>query len=147
MEGKEELGKCTCPKCGFYKISKGKLKDDGIINIIGESKRQWKSKELADGTKINMRIDTKENNQNVTKTYQINGISHLFAISGMHLSLFALIIKKLLEKLIKKETIISIVVILFFLFFSFLTNYTPSVLRALILYILLFIIIKKDINN
>ena len=51
MEGKEELGNCTCPKCGFYKISKGKLKDDGIINIIGEYKRQWKSKELADGTK------------------------------------------------------------------------------------------------
>ena len=84
--------------------------------------------------------------EEITKTYQINGISHLFAVSGMHLSLFALIIKKSLEKLIKKETIISIVVILFFLFFSFLTNYTPSVLRALILYILLFINKKLKLN-
>ena len=84
--------------------------------------------------------------ENIAKTYQINGISHLFAVSGMHLSLFALIIKKILEKLIKKETIISIVVILFFLFFSFLTNYTPSVLRALILYILLLINKKLKLN-
>ena len=51
MEGKEISGNCTCPKCGFYKISMGKLEDDGIINIIGEYKRQWKSIELANGTK------------------------------------------------------------------------------------------------
>ena len=84
--------------------------------------------------------------EEITKTYQINGVSHLFAVSGMHLSLFALIIKKLLEKIIKKETIINITIILFFIFFAFLTNYTPSVLRALILYILLFINKKIKLN-
>ena len=84
--------------------------------------------------------------EEITKTYQINGVSHLFAVSGMHLSLFALVINKILEKIIKKETIISISIILFFIFFAFLTNYTPSILRALILYILLFINKKLKLN-
>ena len=51
MEGKEKTGNCVCPACGFYKISMGKLGDDGIINIIGEYKRQWKLIENEDGNK------------------------------------------------------------------------------------------------
>ena len=51
MEGKEESGACTCPYCGFYKISMGQLGKDGILNIIGEYKWQWKSIENPDGTK------------------------------------------------------------------------------------------------
>ncbi len=39
MEGKEESGACTCPYCGFYKISMGQLEKDGMVNIIGEYKR------------------------------------------------------------------------------------------------------------
>ena len=34
----------------------------------------------------------------VVRSYQENGISHLFAISGMHISLLVLIINKLLKK-------------------------------------------------
>ena len=75
--------------------------------------------------------------ENIKNTYQINGISHLFAISGMHLSLFAILIRKILEKLTKNQNIISILIIIFFVFFSFLTNYSPSILRGLIFYTLL----------
>ena len=51
MEGKESSGNCVCPKCGFYKISVGKPREDGIISIIGEYKRQWKSIEKTNETK------------------------------------------------------------------------------------------------
>ena len=51
MEEKVTSGNCVCPKCGFYKISIGKLGEDGIINIIGEYKRQWKSIEDINGGK------------------------------------------------------------------------------------------------
>ena len=51
MEGKEASGNCVCPKCGFYKISIGKPREDGIISIIGEYKRQWKSIEKDNETK------------------------------------------------------------------------------------------------
>ena len=78
-----------------------------------------------------------EIDNNIKKTYQINGISHLFAISGMHLSLFSAILCKILKKIIKNTTVINLITIGFFIFFSFLTNYTPSILRGIILYILL----------
>ena len=63
--------------------------------------------------------------------YQENGISHLMAISGMHVSLFASILDKILKKVKKRHFIISI----FLLFYAFLTNFTPSVIRAVVLFI------------
>ena len=88
--------------------------------------------------------DNKEIEEDIIKAYQINGISHLFAVSGMHLSLFALILNFILKRIIKKENINNLIIILFFIFFSFLTNYSPSILRALILYISL--TINKILN-
>ena len=71
----------------------------------------------------------------IKETYQTNGISHLFAVSGMHLSLFANILSFILKRL--NEKLKYLIIISFFIFFAFLTNYSPSILRALILYILL----------
>ena len=81
--------------------------------------------------------DNNELDESIIKSYQKNGISHLFAVSGMHLSLFASILLSILKKINIKENVNYIIIILFFIFFAFLTNYSPSILRALILYILL----------
>ena len=81
---------------------------------------------------------------NVKKTYQNNGISHLFAVSGMHLSLFSAIIISICRKLKINDNITLILTTLFLIFFAFLSNYTPSVLRALFMFIL--INIKKKLN-
>ncbi len=86
--------------------------------------------------------DNNEIEDNIKTTYQTNGISHLFAISGMHLSLFASILLFLLKKL--NEKLKYIIIIISFIFFAFLTNYSPSILRALILYILL--TLNKTLN-
>lgn len=64
--------------------------------------------------------------ENVRKSYQENGISHLFAVSGMHIGFFFL----LFEKMFKKERWRNFFLFLFFLFFLFLTNFSPSVMRA-----------------
>ena len=80
----------------------------------------------------------------IKETYQTNGISHLFAVSGMHLSLFANILSFILKRL--NEKLKYLIIISFFIFFTFLTNYSPSVLRALILYILLTINKTFELN-
>ena len=79
-----------------------------------------------------------ENNTNdeIKESYQNNGISHLFAISGMHITLFTNLLSKILNKIMKKNKSFILITI-FLLFYLFLTNYTPSVIRATFMYILL----------
>ena len=69
--------------------------------------------------------------------YKSNGIAHLLAISGMHISLFILILKKVLKKFsINAQFVITI---LFLFFYVFLTGFTVSILRCFIFYLLSFI--------
>lgn len=75
--------------------------------------------------------------EGVYEGYQSIGVSHIFAISGMHVSLLTGIILKLLKKL--KENTRYIIVILFLLIYSFLTDFQPSILRSITLFILLFL--------
>ena len=70
------------------------------------------------------------------KNYKINGVTHLFALSGLHVSMFSLILLKLLERLKLNEKVSFIVTSLFLLFFSFVASFTPSILRAVIFFIL-----------
>ena len=81
----------------------------------------------------------------VKDSYKINGISHLFAISGMHVSLFILLINFVLKKIfnLKYEFVI---VILFLLFYCFLTNYTKSILRTTMFYIISTLNTKLKLN-
>ncbi len=66
----------------------------------------------------------------IYKDYQTLGISHLFAISGMHITLFATIILFVLKKLRIHEDTRYLITILFLLFNLFITAFSPSVLRA-----------------
>ena len=75
--------------------------------------------------------------ENVYNTYKINGISHLFAISGMHITLLSSILLLILNK-IKKKNINYIIVIIFLIFYLFLTNFTKSVIRSTMLFTFLF---------
>lgn len=80
---------------------------------------------------------------NVLESYRINGISHLFSVSGMHITLLSTIILFILNK-IKKSNINYILVILFLIFYMFLTSFTPSVIRATFLFI--FLTLNKFLN-
>ena len=76
------------------------------------------------------------------ETYQNNGISHLFALSGMHISMLSLIIYKLVNKFKHKD----LIVIMFLLFYITLTNFSASILRTIIFFIILKLNKKLDLN-
>ena len=71
---------------------------------------------------------------NVIRSYQENGISHLFAISGMHISLLASIINKLLKRFneYNRFKITSIILMIYLL----LVGLSSSILRGVLFYIL-----------
>jgi len=112
---------------------------ENIINYIEKFKTKEYLKTFILGDNSNIE-------KNILTSYQTNGISHLFAISGMHLSLFSNILLLILKKINKNEAINHLILIIFFIFFAFLTNYTPSILRALILYILTTLNKKLNLN-
>lgn len=68
--------------------------------------------------------------------YKINEVTHLFALSGLHVSLFSGIILLILNKLKLNEKLSFIITSMFLIFFSFIASFTPSILRATIFFIL-----------
>lgn len=80
-----------------------------------------------------------EIDEDIFKTYQNNGITHLFAISGMHISLFSSILLFLLKKLHLKDNQAYPIILLFLLGYTFLVSFTASVVRAFTLYLLLYL--------
>ncbi len=76
-------------------------------------------------------------NVEVIDSYRTNGISHLFALSGLHVSIFSLILMKLLNKLKVNNLKKYVLVFIFLLFFSFISGFSPSILRASLLFFLL----------
>ena len=79
--------------------------------------------------------------ENIKDTYRLNGTSHLFSISGMHITLLTTSLLFILNKVSKKKWIHFIIISIILIFYIFLTNYSPSVIRAALLFI--FLNIKK----
>lgn len=73
----------------------------------------------------------------VLTSYRENGISHLFALSGLHVSIFSSILLFILKKLKFKEILNNVLIFIFLLLFSFITGFSPSILRATLLFFLL----------
>lgn len=69
--------------------------------------------------------------------YKKNGLTHLFAVSGMHIGLFSAIIMSILKKMRCNKNISQILVLLFIWFYAFLVGFSSSVLRAGMLFTLL----------
>ncbi len=73
-------------------------------------------------------------NDLVYESYKNNGIAHLLAISGLHISVFILIFEYLLKKVNYKVSVV--VIFLFLLFYLFLTNFAVSVYRCFLVFTL-----------
>lgn len=71
---------------------------------------------------------------NTYNDFQTNGVSHLLAVSGMHVNILLFIILNLTKK--AKEKTRFVISILFLSFFLFLTNFVSSLLRTIIFYVL-----------
>lgn len=74
--------------------------------------------------------------KDIKESYQSNGVSHLLAISGMHITLLATIVLTILNKVIdqKKSYLITVVIVFAY---AFLTGFKPPVIRASFLFLLL----------
>ena len=80
--------------------------------------------------------NTNDINDDVKNSYQINGITHLLAISGAQVTLLAATLLFILNKIFSKN-ISYLICILFLLFYLFLTNFGASILRATAFFIIL----------
>lgn len=78
--------------------------------------------------------DKSEIKEEVKRSYQENGISHLFAISGMHISLLVNMIEKFLKKLKQKEQLIFQITSFFLLCYLLILGFSPSIVRAILFY-------------
>ena len=115
-----------------------------IIKLKDNNKLRYKIKNIIIG-KIDKSINkdylhafilgnNKYIDKEVMNSYRKNGISHLFAVSGMHISLISFILLKLFNKFKFKNLLVMCIII----FYMFLTDFSPSILRAGIFFILLF---------
>lgn len=88
--------------------------------------------------------DKSEIDPDVIQSYQNNGINHLLAVSGSHVSFFLLIINYVLNKIKTKiKTIITVVILLFYLI---ITMYPASLIRSVVLYVILIFNKKFKLN-
>ena len=110
----------------FYKFK------NYIVNVINK-------KRLKNYYYIFILGDKNYLDENIYNVYKNNGIAHLFAISGMHISIIVFALKKI--KINNK------IILLFLYFYSFLVMFTPSVLRVTIFYSLKNIKLFKNVNN
>ena len=108
----------------FYKLK------NYLVNLINHRDNNDYLNTLILGIKNNLDADTYAN-------FQSNGISHLFAISGMHINLFAAMILFILRKLKITEKNRYLFLIIFLGIYGGLASFPASLLRAYIFFVLI----------
>ncbi len=82
--------------------------------------------------------------EEIYSSFKNIGVAHLLAISGMHISVFILILKKLLFFLRRKTVFIITSIVL--LVYAYIINFSPSILRVTLYYILSNLFKNKEIK-
>ena len=113
-------------------------------NILNKIDKCTKSKSYL---KTFMFADKSDIDEDSFTNYQTLGISHLFAVSGLHVSFVSLVLLKILSKIKEKNRYLIVSIILFI--YLFLTDFTISMLRAYLQFILFFLnkLFKLNIKN
>ena len=108
----------------FYKVK------NNINNTIKSRNNSQYIKTFILGDKSSINIDDYDN-------FKTLGITHLFAISGMHITLFSTILLFILNKLKRNKNFAVIVSIILLFFYGLLCSFPASIRRAYVLYLLL----------
>ncbi len=82
----------------------------------------------------------------IYSSYQLNGISHLFCVSGMHITFFIVVLSLMLNKIFKRKIVSNILISIFLVFFIFFTGMSPSVIRCSLFFIIRSIFNKRISN-
>ena len=104
-----------------------------IKNILNEHIKNYKSKAYLNALVLGNDNDI---NEDIEESYQTNGISHLLAISGAQITLFSTALLYVFNKIFSKNTS-YVITITFLLIYLFITNFSASVLRATLFFIIL----------
>lgn len=67
------------------------------------------------------------------ESFKISGLSHIFAVSGLHVAFFAALLFFIFKKLSLNPKVTFVVTLLILLFYGALAGFTPSVNRAIIM--------------
>ncbi|MCM1371263.1 MAG: DNA internalization-related competence protein ComEC/Rec2 [Clostridium sp.] len=120
---------CIANKITFLKSSDNILYNlkNGLINYIDKFKSHEYLHSFILGE--NDLID-----EDVINSYRQNGISHLFAVSGMHVTLVSGILLFIINKFIKNKKINYIMVSIVLFVYVFITNFQVSIVRAFLLF-------------
>ena len=119
-----------------FKSYEVKTKSNKIVyntyNKIEERINKFKASSF---TKAMILGDTSTFEDEIVENYKINGIVHLFAISGMHVGILATIILKILNKISKNLKLNYLLISLVLLFYMLLIN-SVSIKRSVVMFIL-----------
>lgn len=74
----------------------------------------------------------------VLRTFRLSGVSHIFAVSGMHLAIWSGVIFLILRKRARVKLLGNIIASLFVVFYCIFTGLSPSVLRAGIMLLIVY---------
>ncbi len=77
--------------------------------------------------------DRTEVDSNLMDTFKYSGVVHIFAVSGLHISIIVAIIFFILRKLKCNNKLILLISAILLLFYCYLCSYSPSVVRATIM--------------
>lgn len=117
----------------YYKLEEFKFKKNRFV--IAKI-QDFFIKDLKEYKYINTLVFAyKDSDDSIYDASEKIGISHLLAVSGMHVSLLVLIIEFILKKLFYFENLIDGFVVLFLFIYLFLTNFELTVLRSVMMII------------
>ncbi|MFA6308554.1 MAG: DNA internalization-related competence protein ComEC/Rec2 [Clostridia bacterium] len=113
-----------------------------IVSVINKSLPK-KQAGLLNAMLIGVREDL---DNDVKKAFSDSGLIHIMAVSGMNVAFIIFPLSFIFKKLHLKKNKANIIIILFLIIFVFITGFTPSVLRAVIMAIIILLgqIIMRD---
>lgn len=93
--------------------------------------------------------DKGEISDETIEEFKNSNLSHILAVSGTHISILITLFSLLLDKIIKSYKIKNTIIIILLIFFLFIVGNTPSVLRAVIMSCLVIIskLVYRKSNN
>ena len=113
-----------------------------IKNQMYEFRQEWKKRLCAelgekDGNTLSAMLlgEKGQMDEEVRELYQANGIGHILAISGLHLSFIGIGIYKILRRVTGSYPIGGIFGILFLMLYIFMVGFTVSAMRALVMFL------------
>lgn len=111
-------------------------KEDDTISLFYKLKNKIETRAKNPYIKSFLLGDQSEIKEEVKTSFQKNGISHLFAISGMQFIIIEDCLSRILKKLNLKEKTNFKIVIICLLFYLSILNMTASILRGILFFIL-----------